>query len=75
MSDVEEMVGGGHSQLENKTVKTFVWNGATVSVRDRRSNQSKDILSNVDGVVNAGDLLAIMGPSCVPDEIVESPAC
>ena len=60
------MVGSEQSdQLKNSTVGTVMWENTTVTVKDRQSKQPKDILSNVHGMVKAGELFAIMGPSCV----------
>jgi hypothetical protein len=65
MADQEEMGSHGLAHLENTTVSRLIWEGVTVSVRDRRSSKSKIILDKIGGVVEAGELLAIMGPSCV----------
>ena len=74
MSDVEQMGDDEDSQLQNRTVKAFLWEGVKVSVKHRHSNEFKDILRDVNGVVAAGNLLAIMGPSCVRNESVERAA-
>lgn len=65
MSDVEKMIGGDYAQLTNTNVRSFAWKGVTVTVKDRQSQQPKTILSDVNGIVKAGELLALMGPSYV----------
>ena len=71
MSDIEKMIGGDYAQLTNNNIRSFGWRGVTVTVKDRQSQQPKTILSDVNGIVKAGELLALMGPSCVHD-IAES---
>ena len=63
MSDIEEMVGGDYAQLTNANVRSFGWKGVTVTVKDRQTRRSKVILSDVNGIVKSGELLALMGPS------------
>lgn len=63
MSDIEKMIGGDYAQLTNTNIRSFGWKGVTVTVKDRQSQQSKTILSDVNGIVKAGELLALMGPS------------
>ncbi len=66
MADAEEMIDGVQSNLlRNRTIETIVWEDAGVTVKDRRTGKDKDILSSVHGMVKAGEMLAIMGPSCV----------
>ncbi|KFZ21951.1 hypothetical protein V502_02899 [Pseudogymnoascus sp. VKM F-4520 (FW-2644)] len=47
----------------NTTVHKISWSGLTVAVKDRRTGQTKNILDNVEGLVNSGDCCAVMGPS------------
>ncbi|EFX00337.1 ABC transporter [Grosmannia clavigera kw1407] len=42
---------------------TFSWNKINVSVKDRTTKTPLSLLSNVAGLVRAGEMLAIMGPS------------
>ena len=63
MSDIEKMIGGDYAQLTNTNIRSFGWKGVTVTVKDRQSQQPKTILSDVSGIVKAGELLALMGPS------------
>ena len=63
MSDVEKFTDGEYAQLTNTNVRSFGWKGIDVTVKDRQSGKPKAILSNVCGFVEAGELLALMGPS------------
>ena len=42
------------AHLMNDSVKTFLWQGVTVTVKDNKTGQPKAILNNVDGFVEAG---------------------
>ncbi len=55
--------GGPDAHFQNKSIRSFLWTGLTVKVEDRRTKQQKAILSNVDGMVTEGELMAVMGPS------------
>ncbi|KAG8629316.1 hypothetical protein KVT40_003181 [Elsinoe batatas] len=63
MSDVEKMIGGDYAQLTNTNIRSFGWKGVTVTVKDRQTQQPKNLLNDVNGLVKAGELLALMGPS------------
>jgi len=63
MSDIEKMIGGDYAQLTNTNIRSFGWKGVTVTVKDRQTQQPKTILSDVNGLVKSGELLALMGPS------------
>ena len=63
MSDIEKMIGGDYAQLTNTNIRSFGWKGVTVTVKDRHTQQAKTILSDVNGLVKSGELLALMGPS------------
>lgn len=63
MSDVEKVVTGDYSPLTSDSVRSFGWKGVTVTVKDRQTQQPKNILSDVNGFVRSGELLALMGPS------------
>jgi ABC-type multidrug transport system ATPase subunit len=52
-----------YAHLTNETVHSFSWEDVTVTVKDRASKQPLDILSGVNGMVEAGEMLALMGPS------------
>ncbi|KAJ4192100.1 hypothetical protein NW755_004236 [Fusarium falciforme] len=49
--------------LFNTTVKNLTWRGVTVTVKDRETKEPKAIVDNVEGVVEAGEICALMGPS------------
>lgn len=55
--------GGSHQLLRNTTVHNISWSGITVTVTDRETKQPKTLLDNVQGYVEAGEVLALMGPS------------
>lgn len=63
MSDIENAAGSDHIQLTNTSVRSLSWNSITVTVKDRQYKQPKTILSDVNGIVKSGELLALMGPS------------
>jgi hypothetical protein len=52
--DVEERAADAH--LQNTTVKNFVWQNITVTVKDHKTKQPKALLHGVNGVVMAGML-------------------
>ncbi|KAI5459845.1 P-loop containing nucleoside triphosphate hydrolase protein [Mariannaea sp. PMI_226] len=58
-----ERAPGAERHLMNTTVKSFTWRGVTVSVKDRETKQPKKIVDGVDGIVEAGEICALMGPS------------
>jgi hypothetical protein len=64
MSDVEKIMGD-YAQLTNHNIRSFLWRGVSVSVKDRQTHEDKPILNNVSGIVYAGELMAVMGPSYV----------
>jgi len=59
----QQSIGVEFSQPAKSTIESFTWKDVNVTVRDRRSRQPKMILKNISGVVKAGELLALMGPS------------
>ncbi|KAF2472557.1 ATP-binding cassette transporter-like protein [Lindgomyces ingoldianus] len=61
--DVEKDAGGDYAHLTNTAIRSFGWENVTVTVKDRSTKQPKDILSGVNGIVKAGEMLALMGPS------------
>jgi len=54
-----------YAHLTNETVQSFSWDNVTVTVNDRATKQPLDILSGVNGIVKAGEVLALMGPRYV----------
>lgn len=51
------------AHLENTTIHNISWHGINVTVKDRETKQQKAIVDNVQGYVEAGEVLALMGPS------------
>jgi ABC-type multidrug transport system ATPase subunit len=62
MLDVERQ-DADTSYLANDTVTNLTWSNVTVTVKDRETKQPKALLQDVNGSVEAGEMLAIMGPS------------
>jgi ABC-type multidrug transport system ATPase subunit len=58
-----EKCSADYAHLTNETVYSFSWEDVTVTVKDRASKQPLDILAGVNGMVEAGEMLALMGPS------------
>lgn len=55
--------GGPDAHFQNNSIRSFLWAGVTVKVGNGRTRQQKAILSNLNGMVIQGELLAVMGPS------------
>ncbi|KAL4785421.1 P-loop containing nucleoside triphosphate hydrolase protein [Aspergillus varians] len=53
----------GHRFLMNHSVQSFSWNDLTVTVKDRRTKQPRNLIENIHGSVQQGELVALMGPS------------
>ncbi|KAL8303734.1 hypothetical protein RB597_004861 [Gaeumannomyces tritici] len=60
--DVESR-GASEEHLMNTTVQNISWKGITVTVTDRETKQPKRLVDDLEGVVYAGELCALMGPS------------
>lgn len=53
-----------HSTLfSNEDVNSLSWHDLTVTVKDRATKHERDILSRSSGIVQRGEMLALMGPS------------
>lgn len=52
--DVEKDAGTDYAHLTNESVRSFSWEGITVTVKDRYTKQPLEILSGVNGIVKAG---------------------
>ena len=50
--DIEKTVTNTH--LQNTTVKDFAWRDITVTVKDKKTKESKVLLKGVNGVIKAG---------------------
>ncbi|KAH9903561.1 P-loop containing nucleoside triphosphate hydrolase protein [Xylariomycetidae sp. FL2044] len=61
--DLEHGCSGADPHLLNTTVRNITWRGVTVTVKDRNTKQLRNIVDNVDGIVEAGEICALMGPS------------
>jgi ABC-type multidrug transport system ATPase subunit len=62
-ADVEKTACGDYAHLSNTTANSFAWENVSVTVKDRQTKQPKTIVNNINGIVKAGELLALMGPS------------
>ncbi|KAF3386971.1 Arginine--tRNA ligase, cytoplasmic [Penicillium rolfsii] len=49
--------------LMNHSVKNFSWSGLTVTVKDRQTKAARDLINDISGDVQQGELVALMGPS------------
>ncbi|KAJ6138892.1 hypothetical protein N7471_005378 [Penicillium samsonianum] len=49
--------------LMNETVRNFSWQGLTVTVKDRETKSPRDLINDISGDVQHGELVALMGPS------------
>ncbi|KAF2453772.1 ABC transporter [Lineolata rhizophorae] len=64
VSDVEKDAGDDdYAHLTNDAVHSYSWEGITVTVNDRNTKSKKQILTDINGFVKEGELLALMGPS------------
>ncbi|KAL2863413.1 putative ABC transporter [Aspergillus lucknowensis] len=53
----------GHQFLLNHSVQSFSWSDLTVTVKDRRTKQPRNLIENINGGAQQGELVALMGPS------------
>jgi hypothetical protein len=67
---VEDVEKGGpdYAYLTNTAVRSFSWQDVVVTVKDRKTKQPLEILSGVNGIVEAGRCLS----STVPENIAYS---
>ncbi|KAF9884887.1 hypothetical protein FE257_000954 [Aspergillus nanangensis] len=59
-ADIEK---ASHRFLLNNTVQSFSWTDLTVTVKDRRTKQPRNLIDGSSGTVKQGELVALMGPS------------
>lgn len=48
--------GASDEHLKNTTVNNFAWQNITVTVKDHKTKQPKELLRSVRGVVQAGKI-------------------
>ncbi|GES57307.1 ABC transporter [Aspergillus terreus] len=58
-----DLEGNEHQFLMNHSVHSFSWSDLTVTVKDRRTKQPRNLIDGSSGSVQAGELVALMGPS------------
>ena len=51
------------AHLQNEFVQSFAWKEMNVAVKDRVTKEEKFILTDANGLMKGGEMLAIMGPS------------
>ena len=51
------------AHLQNEFVQSFAWKEMNVAVKDRVTKEEKFILTDANGLMRGGEMLAIMGPS------------
>ena len=51
------------AHLRNELVQNFAWKEMNVTVKDRVTKVEKFILTDANGLMKGGEMLAIMGPS------------
>lgn len=70
--DVEKDAAGvNYAHLMNQTVRNFSWSNVSVTVKDRTSKQPLRLLDDVSGMVEAGEVVALMGPRYVSSPHIE----
>ncbi|KAI9043872.1 putative ABC transporter [Aspergillus affinis] len=61
--DSPDLEQNEHQFLMNQAVQTFSWTDLTVTVKDRRTKQPRNLIEGSSGLVQQGELVALMGPS------------
>lgn len=57
IQDVEKDASNDQAYFRNDSVMSFSWSDIAVTVKDHRTKQPLDILSDVQGFVQAGELI------------------
>lgn len=52
--DIEKGTVMDYAHLTNTSVHSFSWENVTVTVKDRKTKQPLEILTNINGVIEAG---------------------
>lgn len=63
IAGVKDLEMNSSVHLLNDLVHTFGWQNINVTVKDRVTKGSLSILTGANGLVKAGEIVAIMGPS------------
>ena len=53
--DIEKRASDDQHFFSNDSVESFSWSNVAVTVKDRHTKQPLNILSNVNGIVKAGE--------------------
>lgn len=48
------------AHLLNNTVRNYSWSGVSVVVKDHKTKKPKTILQDIDGIVEAGEICALV---------------
>ncbi|KNG91707.1 ABC transporter [Aspergillus nomiae NRRL 13137] len=61
--DTLDLERNDHQFLMNNTVQSFTWDNLTVTVKDRRTKEPRNLIEGCSGTAHHGQLIALMGPS------------
>lgn len=63
MASERDLEANGDHSFSNDLIQQLSWRNVTISVKDRKTKTEKNLVENVNGYVQAGEMLALMGPS------------
>ncbi|KAE8354914.1 P-loop containing nucleoside triphosphate hydrolase protein [Aspergillus coremiiformis] len=63
VSHTTDLEQNDHQFLLNTTVQSFSWENLTVTVKDRRTKEPRNLIEGCSGTAQHGQLIALMGPS------------